>query len=194
MASSHEIASKDALRKRALATRNALLPTERARFSDAICGHLKGMTLGWDGPLAGYLPIRSEADIHPLLAELARAGRSVCLPRVMPDDSLAFLAWRPGMHLTQAGFGTLAPAEGAPVLSPRIVIVPLAAFDRRGHRIGYGRGYYDRALSELRQIGAVKAIGIAFSVQECNDIPADAHDQPLNAVVTEDGVRVFADD
>ena len=192
MVSFPESASKDALRKRALATRNALLPTERARFSDAICGHLKGMSADWDGPVSGYLPIRSEADIHPFLAELARAGHTVCLPRVMPDDSLVFLAWQPGEHLTQAGFGTLAPADGAAVVTPRVLLAPLAAFDRCGGRIGYGRGYYDRALAALRQIGAVTAIGIAFSVQECDDIPADAHDQPLNAVVTEAGLRVFA--
>ena len=158
-------ASKDALRKRALAGRNALLPTERVRLSNAICAHLNGVRGAWGGPVAGYLPIRSEADIQPFLAELALAGEAICLPRILPD--------------------------GVPVLNPRTVLVPLAAFDRHGGRIGYGKGFYDRALAGLRQIGAVTAIGIAFSVQECDDIPVDAHDQPLDAVVTETGLRSF---
>ena len=184
-------ASKDAHRKRALAGRNALLPTERVRLSNAICAHLNGVRGAWGGPVAGYLPIRSEADIQPFLAELALAGEAICLPRILPDDSLSFLSWKPGDALAQAGFGTLAPPGGVPVLNPRTVLVPLAAFDRHGGRIGYGKGFYDRALAGLRQIGAVTAIGIAFSVQECDDIPVDAHDQPLDAVVTETGLRSF---
>ncbi|MDB5643970.1 MAG: 5-formyltetrahydrofolate cyclo-ligase, partial [Hyphomicrobiales bacterium] len=90
--------------------------------------------------------------------------------------------WDEGEPLIKASLGLLEPSPAAPALSPSVLLVPLAAFDRRGHRIGYGRGFYDRALAAL---GPVTTIGIAFATQEIPTIPDEPHDHPLDFVVTE---------
>ncbi|WP_099903585.1 5-formyltetrahydrofolate cyclo-ligase, partial [Methylobacterium frigidaeris] len=93
-----------------------------------------------------------------------------------------------GDTLAAGGFGLSEPGPDAPVVDPRVLLVPLAAFDRRGHRIGYGKGYYDRALARLDAQGPVLAIGIAFSAQETPRVPDSPHDRPLDGIVTEAGL------
>jgi 5-formyltetrahydrofolate cyclo-ligase len=110
----------------------------------------------------------------------------VVLPKVTPDG-LVFREWRPGEALVRGGFGLSEPRDDLPPLDPTALIVPLAAFDRRGQRIGYGRGYYDQAIERLGRKGPVLTIGIAFSVQEIAQVPAEPHDQPLDHLVTEAG-------
>lgn len=132
--------------------------------------------------LSGYWPMRGEAD--PLPAMAGHRG-PLCLPvvtgRAVP---LVFRAWDGG-PLDTGPFGTAHPPESAPVLTPSVLIVPLAGFDRRGNRIGYGGGYYDRTLQLLRETGPVTAIGLAFSTQELARIPDEAFDQPLDLIVTD---------
>jgi 5-formyltetrahydrofolate cyclo-ligase len=103
-----------------------------------------------------------------------------------------FRRWRPGAPLEAAPFGLSHPPAEAGTVDPDVLLVPLAAFDRRGHRIGYGRGYYDRALARLDARGRRRAIGVAFSVQEVDAVPDEPHDRRLDAVLTEAGLRVFS--
>jgi 5-formyltetrahydrofolate cyclo-ligase len=135
--------------------------------------------------LSGYMPMRTE--INPLPAMAAHQG-PVCVPviagRGMP---LRFREWSPGCRMEPGEFGALIPAEGA-WLEPQVLIVPLLAFDRRGYRLGYGGGFYDRTLERLRARHPVLAIGFAFAAQEVAEVPAEPLDQTLDAIVTEDGL------
>jgi 5-formyltetrahydrofolate cyclo-ligase len=134
--------------------------------------------------LAGFLPIRSEIDPRPAMA--AHAG-PVCVPVMLgPGRPLMFRAWTPDAPLVPGGFGTMVPAAGA-FLVPRVLIVPLLAFDRAGYRLGYGGGFYDRTLAALRARGPVTAIGFAFAAQEVPAVPHEPTDAPLDLIVTEAG-------
>jgi 5-formyltetrahydrofolate cyclo-ligase len=97
--------------------------------------------------------------------------------------------WEAGAPLYDAGFGTLAPAESAPVAVPELIIIPLLGFDKTGTRLGYGRGYYDRTLAAMDKKPTL--VGYAFAAQELDEIPRAAHDVPLDYLVTEAGVRLF---
>lgn len=135
--------------------------------------------------LAGYMPIRTEID--PLPAMAAHRG-PVCVPVVRGRAlALAFHAWHPDAAMVPGAFGAMVPATGAPCV-PEVLIVPLLAFDRRGYRLGYGGGFYDRTLAALRAGGGVVAIGYGFAAQEIDHVPCDATDQPLDLIVTERGV------
>jgi 5-formyltetrahydrofolate cyclo-ligase len=136
--------------------------------------------------VAGYLPIGDEIDPRPLLRRLHAAGHANALPRIVRSHApLSFRAWEEGDALEDGPFGTLQPGEAAPAIVPEVVILPLLAFDRRGFRLGYGGGYYDRTLAALRSRRAVTAIGIAYAAQEVPSVPHDRHDQPLDWIVTE---------
>lgn len=140
--------------------------------------------------LAGYLPIRTEIDPGPVLA--AWTG-PVALPVVQaPRRPLLFRAWRPGAPLVRGTFGVSVPETGQ-LIVPQVLIVPLLAFDGRGYRLGYGGGFYDRTLAALRGAGRpVNAVGFAYAAQRAEGLPTDATDARLDAMVTEDGVEVFA--
>ncbi|WP_199259293.1 5-formyltetrahydrofolate cyclo-ligase [Paracoccus binzhouensis] len=134
--------------------------------------------------LAGYWPMRDEADPRPAMA--AHDG-PVCLPVVPgPGRPLVFRAW--DGRLEAGSFGTSHPPADSPELRPEVLIVPLAGFDRQGNRLGYGGGFYDRTLEKLRAEGGVVAIGYAFAVQEIRAIPVEPTDQPLDLIVTDRGV------
>ena len=138
--------------------------------------------------LAGYMPMRTEIDCLPAMAaHIARGGR-VAVP-VIPGAArpLRFREWTPKAAMVAGDFGALIP-EGGDWLTPTVLIVPLLAFDRRGYRLGYGGGFYDRTLEGLRASGPVVAIGFAYGAQEVTEVPIDATDQPLDLVVTETGV------
>ncbi|MFC3167829.1 5-formyltetrahydrofolate cyclo-ligase [Paracoccus fontiphilus] len=170
---------KAALRARALAARAA------GGDQDALTGHLIAALAPHRGKvLAGYWPMRGEPDPRPAMR--AHDG-PLCLP-VVPGKAvpLVFRQWV-GEPLVPGPFGTSHPADSQPVLRPAVLIVPLAGFDRRGNRIGYGGGYYDRTLQLLRETGHASAIGLAFAVQELPAIPAEPFDQPLDLVVTDQG-------
>lgn len=182
--------TKAALRAEGLAARAAL--ADRPARGAAACAHL----LRWlaahapGAVLAGYVPIRGEADPRPALA--AHRGPT-CLPVVEgPARPLTFRLWRPGERLEPGAFGTMQPPAGAEIIQPQVVIVPLAAFDRRGGRIGYGGGYYDRSLEKLRAGGGGLAVGFGYAAQQVESVPEGAHDQPLDLVVTEGGILVPA--
>ena len=140
-----------------------------------------------DQPVAGYMPIRTEISPLPAMAELART-RPVGVPVILgPALPLEFHRWHPDMAMQPGAFGALIPVE-AEIVNPYIVIVPLAAFDGRGNRLGYGGGFYDRTLQLLRARRPIQAIGLAFAAQQTHELPTEPTDQPLDFVVTEQGV------
>ena len=167
---------KSSLRKQALAARAA------GGDSDLLTRRLIVALAPDRGKvLAGYWPMRDEADPRPAMA--AHDG-PVCLPVVLgPARPLVFR--RHDGRLEPGGFGTSHPPADAPELVPQVLIVPLAGFDRQGNRLGYGGGFYDRTLEKLRAAGPAIAIGLAYAVQEIRAIPAEPTDQPLDMIVTD---------
>jgi 5-formyltetrahydrofolate cyclo-ligase len=181
--------TKAAIRKRILAKRNAASAEWRARAAADIARHALPLAAsGPGGPVAGYWPYRSEADPRPLMRLLAAHGRPLALP-VIEHPHIVFRRWIEGVDLVDAGFGTLGPDPSADEVQPAILLVPLAAFDARGNRIGWGQGHYDRVIERLASAGELLSIGVAFSFQEVDAAPAEPHDRPLDAVVTERGLR-----
>jgi len=135
-------------------------------------------------PVAGYWPVGGEIDCRPLLAALARAGRTVALPRMESRNGPArFLAWRGNEILSADAFGVPSPPATSADLSPRLFIVPLLAFDRAGRRLGQGGGHYDRIISLYRAHGAI-AVGVAYAEQEMGTVPTGPHDAHLDWIVT----------
>jgi 5-formyltetrahydrofolate cyclo-ligase len=175
-------ARKAALRSEALARRDALELDDRLVWDEAITERALSLPVFTQGPVSAYWPMRSEADPRPILEALHARGLPLCLPAIV-GGRMIFRRWAPWEPIVPGGFGTLVPHPDALEVRPTILIVPLAAFDRRGYRIGYGKGYYDRAISEL---GEVATVGIAYAAQEIEAVPAEPHDQPLRWVVTQD--------
>lgn len=137
--------------------------------------------------VAGYAPMRSEIDPMPALTLLSRRGHRTCLPVIDgAGRPLKFREWSPGAEMVDGPFGAAIPADGA-WLAPQVLLVPLLAFDRRGYRLGYGGGFYDRTLERLRAAGPVLAIGLAYSAQMIDEVPTDSNDQRLDLILTETG-------
>lgn len=143
--------------------------------------------------VAGYMAIQTEIDPRQALESLHEAGKRICLPVIQGKGKpLLFREWSPGAAMIEGDFGALIPRSGDTVI-PDAAIVPLVAFDDKGYRLGYGGGYYDRTLVHLRENPSFHAVGFAFAAQEMPDLPVDPYDQYLDAVVTENGIRYFAD-
>jgi 5-formyltetrahydrofolate cyclo-ligase len=178
--------SKSSLRTSALLRRDALSDEARAAAAHAVAGLTLPLDIAPGIVVSGYHPIRSEFDPLPLMQRLAGEGAKLALPVIAgPDQPLIFRAFVPGDKLVRGQLGILEPRPSAAELEPDIVLVPLAAYDRLGHRIGYGAGHYDRSLARLRVIKPIIAIGLAFSVQEIDAVPAAEHDVQLDLVLTE---------
>lgn len=171
-------------RNAAYARRKAAHAAHRGAASAALTAHLAGVT---GAVIAGYLPIRTEADPLPAMTALA-AGNRITVPVIEgPGRPLVFREWRPGCALVEGPFRVMVPEEGE-VLTPDTLIVPLVAFDARLYRLGYGGGFYDRTLEALRSTGQVRAIGFAYAAQEAEELPLEPTDQPLDEIVTEIGL------
>jgi len=178
--------SKGDLRKTALDARDAMEVVARAGASEKLAARGLPFEVAPGAVVSGYSPIRSELDPVPLMRALAARGAKLALPAVMArGKSLAFRAWSPGDRLTMGPLGILEPSPAAAELIPDIMLVPCAAFDRLGHRIGYGAGHYDFTLAHLRKLKPITAIGLAFAAQEIKAVPALAHDVALDYVLTE---------
>jgi 5-formyltetrahydrofolate cyclo-ligase len=184
--------SKADLRAAALAARDGLSEEQRAAAAQAVASRGLPFAIMPGAVVAGYSPIRSEIDPAPLMRTLASKGARLALPAVMArGKSLAFRAWSPDDRLVLGPLGILEPSPAAAELIPDIMLVPLAAFDRLGHRIGYGAGHYDHTLAHLRKVKPVTAIGLAFAGQQVKAVPALAHDVALDYVLTEAQVLDF---
>jgi 5-formyltetrahydrofolate cyclo-ligase len=177
---------KAALRRQALARRDALPAAERQRAAESIAARAFPVAVPPGVIVAGFMPMKSEINPLPLMRKLADAGACLALPVVAGQGRpLIMRAWGFGEPLAAGVWGIRQPEAAAPVVAPAILIVPLLAFDRAGHRIGYGAGYYDTTIVALRAAGAVTAIGLAFAAQEIAAVPATPHDAPLDLVLTE---------
>ncbi|MCY3983970.1 MAG: 5-formyltetrahydrofolate cyclo-ligase [Roseovarius sp.] len=175
---------KKAARREALARRR---DAHVATNTNAL-GHLSEILAGYHGiPLAGYIPIRTEINPLPAMIEAVAHG-PVGVPVIQGDGKpLLFSRWAPDCSLKEGRFGALIPVDEV-FFEPEILIVPLVAFDRKGTRLGYGGGYYDRTLMQLRNKRATLAIGFAYSAQEILELPIESTDQKLDVVVTESGI------
>lgn len=181
-------ARKSALRKQALEQRDAVGAAPRQAASAALMDALRPY-LGQ--PIAGYWPMRNEADPIPALQQAAAQG-VIGLPVIAAKATpLKFRIWTPGCGMERGAFGAEIPSEGA-WMTPRVVIVPLVAFDGQGGRLGYGGGFYDRTLEGLRARGPITAIGFALDAQRLAQLPLEETDQPLDMIVTESGAQTIA--
>ena len=142
--------------------------------------------------IAGYWPLAHEISPLPLLERLYEEGFACALPALEGEGwgqgEMRFRAYAPHATLKKNALNSMEPLGETPEVTPDIVLVPLVAFDKFGHRLGYGHGYYDRALAFLRGEKAIRAIGLAFEAQEVSQIPHEPHDETLDAVLTEKGV------
>jgi len=183
---------KNDLRAAAFTRRDALDPSQRAAACEALAKHATQFEVGPGCVVAGFSAIRTEIDPSALMQALRARGAALALPvAIGRGEPLIFRAWTADTVLVRGLYGILEPSSDAEEVEPDIVLVPLAAFDRRGHRLGYGGGYYDRTLQRLRKAKRVTAAGLAFSAQQMDEIPADAHDEPLDLVLTERDVIDF---
>ncbi|AGA65214.1 5-formyltetrahydrofolate cyclo-ligase [Liberibacter crescens BT-1] len=183
---------KAALRKERLIIRDVLSSEEHREKSVAIAVHgEKSIKFNSGEVIAAFHPIRSEVNVILLVEKLRQKGAVLCLP-VINRNSLIFRQYNEGAILIGTGFGTRGPKSNAPILNPKIILMPLAAFDSKGNRIGYGAGYYDTTVAEVRYKGQDPyLIGIAFDVQEVSFVPAEPTDIRLHAVLTESGLKYF---
>jgi 5-formyltetrahydrofolate cyclo-ligase len=176
---------KDRLRQDAFARRNGLDRDWRHHACRAIAERALALPqLHNVQPVGGYWPLRSEVDPRPILRGLLKRGQTVALSQIR-HPRLSWREWRPGDVLIKGGFGVREPGPDAPECFPRALLVPLAAFDRQGHRIGYGKGHFDRSIAALSEMHPLITIGLAFSVQEMASVPAEDHDRRLDVIVTE---------
>ena len=137
-------------------------------------------------------PLGDELDPMPLLNGLHELDHQTVLPVMLGAGSpLLFRTWAPNDSLKIAQFGTYEPFEDKHALKPDVILAPLLAFDRHGYRLGYGGGFYDRTIENLRQTKSVSVFGVAYAAQEMNQVIKGPFDQPLDAVVTEEGVISF---
>ncbi|MBE7733232.1 5-formyltetrahydrofolate cyclo-ligase [Devosia faecipullorum] len=183
--------AKAALRKQAHVARAALSAEARGEAASTVA-HLffEDIAYGPEDVIAGYWRIRDELDCQPILIRLMDGGQKVVLPVVEGEGKpLDLRVWEADQPLYEAGFGTLAPSDLAPRAEPDLVLMPLLGFDAAGTRLGYGGGYYDRTLASIGKKPLL--VGLAFACQELPHIPREPHDVPLDAVITEQGVRFF---
>lgn len=177
---------KAALRKQAYAARKTAFgdPEAVRRATEVLLRYLsdpRGQII------SAYMPIRTELDPVPAMTVLAKANR-VCVPVIQgKGQALVFREWTPDAAMEEGPFGAMVPVGGE-TLVPNILIVPLVGFDAGCNRLGYGGGFYDRTLAELRVAGSVQAIGFAFAAQELPALPLEPTDQALDAIVTDKGV------
>ena len=176
---------KDRLREAAFERRNALDRDWRRQAARAIAERALALPELTDvQPVGGYWPIRSEVDPRPIMRRLLKRGQTVALSQII-HPKLSWREWRPGDVLVKGGFGVREPGPDAPECFPHALLVPLAAFDRRGSRLGYGKGHFDRTIAALSEMHPVLAIGVAYAMQEVDSVPAEAHDRRLDVIVTE---------
>lgn len=188
---------KRALRKQALAERAHLVGRIDA---DAAARAIRDRFLETFAPSRGtvvsaFWPVGEELDVKPLIEALHDLGCVCALPVVtIKHMPLTFRVWQPGMSLIVSSFGIPEPGPDSPPVTPDISLVPLLAFDEQGYRLGYGGGYYDRTIEQLRLLRRdppYRTVGVAFEGQLRSDVPHEPFDQPLDWLVTEQRVRQF---
>ncbi len=178
---------KAELRRASLIRRRSVTSELRTRLSERLLREGLRLARRWSpAVVSGFHPIRDEPDVLALLGALVADGLDVALPVVRAREThLDFRLWRPGEPTALGPMGIPEPLASAPAVDPDLLFTPLACFDRRGGRVGYGAGYYDRTLARLRAMKTNRAVGVAYGLCEVPAVPYEAHDQPLDAIVTE---------
>ena len=183
---------KATLRRSAQARRDALLADVRKAAAEAIAAREFPLAVTPGTIVSGFMPLKSEINPLPLMQKLAVAGAQLALPKIAGrGQPLGMRAWNWGGPLDTGQWGIREPKATAPEVEPDILLVPLLAFDRTGHRIGYGAGYYDLTIARLRARKPITAVGIAFAIQEIPAVPATDRDARLDLVLTEKEIIDF---
>jgi len=139
--------------------------------------------------VSGFLAIGEEINPVPLMSRLHRDGATIGLPvMVGKGKPLVFRTWTPGSPLKTVVWGIREPDESAPAVEPDVLLVPLLVFDRTGMRLGYGGGFYDRTLHDLRTRKRIVAVGLAYASQEVDVVPYLDYDERLDWVLTPEGL------
>jgi 5-formyltetrahydrofolate cyclo-ligase len=179
-------AAKAELRRTVLARREALPATMRVAAAETLAARGLPIEVPQGATVSAYSPLKSEISPVPLMRRLADAGAKLALPVVVGrGHPLTMRAWAFGEALGSGVWGIREPKPEAPEVFPDILLVPLAAFDRAGYRLGYGAGYYDMTIARLRGMKKISTLGIAFAAQEVADLPKTDHDEKLDFVLTE---------
>jgi 5-formyltetrahydrofolate cyclo-ligase len=186
------VPDKATLRSEALARRDAMPAVARAAAVETVTQRPFPVEVKRGAVVSGFSPIKTEFNPVPLMRKLSDAGASLALPVVAGRGlPLIMRAFKFGDEMASGVWGIREPKPESPEVFPEILLVPLAAFDRFGHRIGYGAGHYDRTIQRLREMKRVTAIGVCFALQEIERVPATAFDQRLDLVLTENEIVDF---
>lgn len=187
-------AAKAQARAHAVAVRRLAHADYGRLAAEKLAIHLECIPFSVGTVVAGYWPMGDEIDLLPLLEALGGRGCTLALPVVSArGQPLTFRAWSMGEALEPGPHGTRHPVAAAPMAIPRVLLMPLLAFDVAGYRLGYGGGYYDRTLGALRQAKPIVAVGLAYAAQEVAAVPTGPFDRRLDYVVTEREVMTFGD-
>jgi len=185
---------KSRLRTEAIARRDALPADQRQAAAEAIAARPFPLPIAAGTIVSGFMPLKSEINPLPLMRKLTEQGARLALPVIAGrSQPLVMREWTWGEPLTAGVWGIREPEPQARAVDPDIVLAPLLAFDRTGHRLGYGGGYYDLTIAQLRGRKTIAAVGLAFAVQEVFTVPVTPRDAPLDLVLTERGVIDFRD-
>lgn len=178
--------AKSLMRLRMKAERRAAAKKRPDAAIHAARNFFGSVELSDDAIVSLYYPIGDELDTEPIAAELTERNITIALPVVARKKKpLTFRAYRPGDPVIEGVYGEMIPDETAAEVTPTIMVCPLLGFSRAGGRLGYGGGYYDRTLAEIRERQFVTAVGYAFGAQEVDGLPLSPLDQPLDWIITE---------
>jgi 5-formyltetrahydrofolate cyclo-ligase len=187
---------KASLRALALERRAGIPTARRDEAAQAVAALVADeLQIASDAIVAGYWPLAGELDPRPGMERLRARGHLLALPRLDGSEQpLLFLAWDADVVLVRGAFKLLEPHPVRPARVPDVVLAPLLAFDRRGGRLGYGKGFYDRTLRQLATQGRRPlVIGLAFADQEVEEVPTGPDDVPLDGAITERALHRFAE-
>ncbi len=180
------VAAKAELRRAMIAKREALPVADRVAAAEAVAARGLPVKVPAGATVSGYSPLKSEISPVPLMRGVTEAGAKLALPVVIKRGSpLIMRAWAFGEALGSGQWGIREPKPESPEVFPDFLIVPLAAFDREGYRLGYGAGYYDMTIARLRGMKSIVTMGIAFAAQEVKAVPHTPRDEKLDFILTE---------
>ncbi len=183
--------SKSLLRKQTLVARSAISNKQKSLAANSAAKlFIKNIPINKNDIIAAYWPISDELSCLPLVKQLRGRGHQICLPVTIAENKpLIFKLWQKEPKLLDGEYGIRIPDNDAPILAPNIIIVPLVAFDKKGARLGYGKGYYDRTIANMKQKPLL--VGYGFALQEVEQIDSESHDVPLDYMVSEKKVVKF---
>ena len=177
---------KAIIRRDAVTRRDAIPPGERAQAAETIAARPFPLEIVPGMTVSGFSPLKTEINPLPLMRRLADAGAQLALPVVAGRGKpLIMRAFAFGDALASGQWGIREPKSEAGEVAPDILLVPLLAFDRSGHRVGYGAGYYDMTIAKFRAMKRITAVGVAYAAQQIDTVPVTPRDARLDLVLTE---------